>query len=95
MPRGRKLSRVELFHDLDSHAAGRARNDPEPRLFGVWRSNPWLLSLTISMTCLRVTLPTFSLLGTLEPEAMPAAFLSRTEAGGDLVMKVKDLSGRR
>jgi hypothetical protein len=48
--------------------------------------------LTMSITCLRVTLPTFSLFGTLEPAVMPAAFLSSTDAGGDLVMKVKDLS---
>ena len=50
------------------------------------------LALMISRTCLRVTLPTFSLLGTLDPEAIPAAFLSSTEAGGDFRMKVKDLS---
>src|SRR5688572_4808259 len=47
---------------------------------------------TISRTCLRVTLPTLSLFGALAPEAMPAAFLSRTDAGGDLVMNVNDLS---
>src|SRR5207249_1960878 len=48
--------------------------------------------LTISMTCLRVTLPTFVLLGSLEPAAMFAAFFSKTAAGGLLVMKVNDLS---
>src|SRR6267154_3674335 len=48
--------------------------------------------LTMSSTCLRVTLPTFSLLGVLDPDVMPAAFLSNTDAGGDLVMKVNDLS---
>src|SRR5579862_8797290 len=47
---------------------------------------------TMSSTCLRVTLPTFSLFGVFEPEVMPAAFLSSTDAGGDLVMKVNDLS---
>src|SRR5580698_7653917 len=47
---------------------------------------------TISMTCLRVTLPTFSLFGILEPAVMPAAFLSSMDAGGDLVMNVNDLS---
>ena len=36
------------------------------------------LALMISKTCLRVTLPTFSLFGTLDPEAIPAAFLSST-----------------
>ena len=46
----------------------------------------------MSITCLRVTLPTLSLFGVLEPEAMPAAFFSSTDAGGDLVMKVNDLS---
>src|ERR1051325_3070808 len=49
-------------------------------------------NFTISMTCFLVTLPTLSLLGALAPEAMPAAFLSSTEAGGDLVIKVNDLS---
>jgi len=34
-------------------------------------------------------LPTFSVLGRLEPELMPAAFFSRTLAGVLLVMKVK------
>ena len=52
----------------------------------------FIFNLTMSSTCLRVTLPTFSLFGVLEPEVMPAAFFSNTEAGGDLVMKVKDLS---
>ena len=33
--------------------------------------------LTMSKTCLRVTLPTFSLFGVLEPAVMPAAFFSR------------------
>src|SRR5207248_6784153 len=48
--------------------------------------------LTISITCLRVTLPTFALLGSLEPAAMLAAFFNKTAAGGLLVMKVNDLS---
>src|SRR5215469_17519883 len=52
----------------------------------------FILSLTISRTCLRVTFPTFSLFGSFDPAVIPAAFLSRTEAGGDLVMNVKDLS---
>src|ERR1700730_17483473 len=47
---------------------------------------------TISMTCLRVTVPTFVLFGSLEPAAMLAAFFSRIAAGGLLVMKVNDLS---
>ena len=47
---------------------------------------------TMSNTCLRVTLPTFSLFGSLDPAVMPAAFFNRIEAGGDLVMKVNDLS---
>src|SRR5438105_11426509 len=52
----------------------------------------FILSFTISRTCFRVTLPTFSLFGSLEPTVIPAAFFSRTEAGGDLVIKVNDLS---
>src|SRR5215475_7769927 len=47
---------------------------------------------TMSMTCLRVTLPTFVLLGSFEPAAMLAAFFSKTAAGGLLVMNVNDLS---
>ena len=47
---------------------------------------------SMSMTCLRVTLPTLSLFGVLLPAVMPAAFLSSTEAGGDFVMNVNDLS---
>src|SRR5947209_7586479 len=47
---------------------------------------------TISMTCLRVTLPTFVLFGSLEPAAIFAAFFSKTAAGGLLVMNVNDLS---
>jgi hypothetical protein len=38
---------------------------------------------------LRVTLPTLSVFGFLEPEEMPAAFFSRVVAGVLLVMKVK------
>src|SRR5438552_16411685 len=48
--------------------------------------------LTMSITCLRVTLPTFSLFGSFDPAAMFAAFFNRTAAGGLLVMKVNDLS---
>src|SRR3979490_901081 len=47
---------------------------------------------TMSMTCLRVTVPTFVLFGSLEPAAMLAAFFNRIAAGGLLVMKVNDLS---
>src|SRR5213075_3588414 len=48
--------------------------------------------LTMSITCLRVTLPTFSLFGSFEPAAMLAAFFNKTAAGGLFVMKVNDLS---
>src|SRR5439155_3493279 len=47
---------------------------------------------TMSMTCLRVTLPTFSLFGSFDPAAIFAAFFKRTAAGGLFVMKVNDLS---
>ena len=46
-------------------------------------------AFAISSTCLRVTLPTFSVFGRLEPDWMPAAFFSRIDAGGVFVMKVK------
>ena len=52
----------------------------------------FILILTMSMTCFLVNLPTFVLFGSLDPAAMPAAFLSRIAAGGDLVMKVNVLS---
>ena len=45
------------------------------------------LVFAISSTCDGVTLPTFSLLGSPEPLASPAAWRSRTAAGGVLVMK--------
>src|ERR1700690_341703 len=48
--------------------------------------------LMMSKICLRVTLPTLSLFGVLEPAVMPAAFFNRIDAGGDLVMNVNDLS---
>src|SRR5467141_1483942 len=48
--------------------------------------------LTMSMTCLRVTLPTFSLFGSFDPAAMLAAFFNKIAAGGLLVIKVNDLS---
>jgi len=41
----------------------------------------------ISSTCFAVTLPTLSLFGAPDPLAMPAARLSRIEAGGVLVGK--------
>src|SRR5216110_3207668 len=47
---------------------------------------------TISMTCLRVTLPTFVLFGSFEPAAMFAAFFKSPAPGGLLVIKVNDLS---
>src|SRR6478736_1606013 len=50
------------------------------------------LILMISRICFLVTLPTLSLFGLAEPLAMPAAFFRSTDAGGDLQMKVKDLS---
>src|SRR4249919_1884932 len=46
-------------------------------------------ALAMDSSCARVTLPTFSVFGRLEPEAMPTAFLRRTVAGVVLVMKVK------
>src|SRR5262249_30833420 len=46
----------------------------------------------ISSTCARVTVPAFALPGSFEPFSSPAARLSRTEAGGVLVTKVKDRS---
>ena len=45
-------------------------------------------ALAMSSSCLRVTLPTFSVFGRLEPDVMPTAYFSRIDAGGVLVMKV-------
>ena len=47
------------------------------------------------MICFSVTLPFFSLFGVPEPFSMPAAFSSRTAAGGVLVMKVKFEKGEQ
>jgi hypothetical protein len=44
--------------------------------------------LAISSTCARVTVPTLLRFGSPEPFSTPAAFCSRIEAGGVLVMKV-------
>ncbi len=45
--------------------------------------------VAICRICFSVTLPFFSLFGVPEPFSMPAAFNSRTAAGGVLVMKLK------
>src|SRR5215212_5486466 len=50
------------------------------------------LIFQISASCFLVTLPTLSWLGLAEPLAILAAFLRRTDAGGDLRMNVKLLS---
>ena len=47
-----------------------------------------IFCLAMSSTCLAVTLPTLSLFGAPDPLAIPAARLSRIEAGGVLVIKV-------
>ena len=52
----------------------------------------FFLVSTISITCFFVTFPTFSLLGTPEPLAILAAFFSRTAAGGDFNIKLKERS---
>jgi len=44
-----------------------------------------IFCVAISRTCFSVTLPIFSLFGVPDPFATPAAFLSRTAAGGVLV----------
>src|SRR5690606_2559296 len=50
------------------------------------------LVLTISSNRARSILPTVAVLGVPEPLAMPAALRSKYAAGGDFMMKVKDLS---
>src|SRR2546430_2842497 len=47
---------------------------------------------TMSITCLRVTLPTLVLLGSLEPAAMLAAFFNKIAAGGVFVVELKEFS---
>src|SRR2546429_8397276 len=47
------------------------------------------LVFTMSMTCLRVTLPTLVLFGSLEPAAILAAFFKRTAAGRLFGIKLK------
>src|SRR5262245_40089270 len=51
-----------------------------------------ILISAISRICVRVTFPTFSFPGSVEPFSLPSAFLSRTDAGGVLVIKVNDRS---
>ena len=59
-------------------------------IFAALRSG--ILRVAISSSCALVILATFVLLGTPEPEAILHAFLSKTAAGGVLVMKLKLLS---
>ncbi len=51
-----------------------------------------ILIATTSRSCSLVSLATLTLFGSLEPEAILAAFLRRTAAGGCLVMNVNELS---
>src|SRR5439155_8048619 len=51
-----------------------------------------ILCLAMSSTCFAVTLPTLSLFGVPDPLAIPAARLSKTEAGGVFVMNVNERS---
>ena len=48
-----------------------------------------ILVVAIASKCARVTVPTLTVLGGPLPFGTPAAFLSKTDAGGVLVMKVK------
>src|SRR5664280_2645772 len=66
----------------------------------IWRMAPsisrafrsFIFSWAISRTCARVTLPTFSRLGTPEPFSIPAALRNKTAAGGVFSTKVKEPS---
>src|SRR5262249_33708568 len=51
-----------------------------------------IFCLAMSATCFSVTLPTLSLLGAPEPLAIPSARFNSTDAGGVLVIKVKERS---
>ena len=51
-----------------------------------------IFCFAISSTCFAVTLPTLSLFGVPDPLAIPAARFSNTEAGGVLVINVKERS---
>ena len=48
----------------------------------------FILILAILRSWSSVTLPTFSRLGTGEPDSRPSSFLSSSTAGGVLVMKL-------
>jgi len=52
----------------------------------------FIFASAISRTLSRDPFATFFLLGSPEPDSIPAAFLSRIGAGGVLVINVKDLS---
>lgn len=51
------------------------------------------LILAISYTCLRLIVPVMSCPGLPDPFSMPAALFRKYDAGGVLVMKVKERSG--
>src|SRR5690606_26919576 len=48
-----------------------------------------IFTFAISSSCCRLTLPTLAVLGVPDPFGTPAAFCSRTAAGGVFVMNVK------
>jgi len=45
-----------------------------------------IFNVAISLNCSVVTLATLVLLGTLDPDSIPATFFNRTAAGGVLVI---------
>ncbi len=82
---------LTLHHE--AHGTGRASDGTHGGV-QIGGSQIGSFALAISSSCLRVTLPTFSVFGRLEPDEMPAAFFSRVVAGVLLVMKVNVRSSR-
>ena len=78
--------------DVQSHAAGRAFDHPHGVLDVAGIEIGHLHLDDVFDLGLRSPLPTFSLFGTPEPLAMPAAFLSSAAAGGLLVTKSNERS---
>src|SRR5262249_6596071 len=95
--RGRvSISLARLRHMLPyTTSMPRLRAVPSTVRIAVWRVaavRSGIFMRAISSTCLRVTWPTFFLLGSPEPLSTPAAFFSSTDAGGVFSTKVKERS---
>ena len=79
------------IHDIDPHGSGGPRDGPVRGLVTLAVHVLGLLGDDLH-DLLAGDLAHFLFVGFLRPARNPAAFFNRTAAGGDLVMKVNDLS---